>query len=273
MLDDKKIKELIEEGREFLKSTHNDYEGYLSDQDLKKKQPPLVKEAISDDLIKLSLDFNDLQIEDLTSVIKNRKSSRVFTQKNLSLKQLSYLLWTTQGIRAIRGKSYATLRNVPCGGARHEFETYLLVNYVEGLKPGRYHYLPMTHQLEYLGNQENIPETIGVSLYDQVWANKASVVFYWSFVAYRAEWRYGITAHRVVLMDIGHVGENLYLACSALGIGVCGVGAFKLDYCNKMFGLDGEEEYIIYTSPVGTIDMTNDQAEKDFYKFVEEEGL
>lgn len=84
--------------------------------------------------IALSKDFEGLEMKNnLVEVIRERKSSRVFTQENMSLEQLSFLLWATQGVKEIRGKSYATIRTVPCGGARHQFETYLLVRNVDGL--------------------------------------------------------------------------------------------------------------------------------------------
>ena len=70
---------------------------------------------------------------------------------------------------------------------------------------------------------ENIEDVIDKSLCDQHWVKKSSVVFYWSFVPYRTEWRYGIFSHRGSLVDMGHVGENLYLACSALNLGTCGI--------------------------------------------------
>lgn len=143
---------------------------------------------------------------------------------------------------------------------------------VEGLKPGKYHYLPLENQLEYLGEVENIEDVIDKSLCDQHWVKKSSVVFYWSFVPYRTEWRYGIFSHRGSLVDMGHVGENLYLACSALNLGTCGIGAYDQNLCDTLFDLDGEEEYIIYTETVGTIRAEDKDAEKDFYKFVEEAG-
>ena len=273
-LTPEEIREITLRGRAFLKQDASDEpEGYKSDQQKMLPQPPLVKVPVSDVLIDLPMDFKPLGLEkNLMNVIFNRCSSRVYTDEPLTLLELSFLLWATQGIKGIRGRRYATLRTVPCGGARHPFETYLLVRKVEGLEPGRYHYLPMTNQLEYLGAVENIESVLNESLCDQRWAMKSSVVFYWSFVPYRTEWRYGIFSHRGSLIDMGHVGENLYLACSATNLGTCGIGAYAQNLCDELFGLDGEDEYIIYTETVGTIRAEDKDAEKDFYKFVEEAG-
>ena len=258
-----------------MKSYSTDsYPDFKSDQDLKLPQPPLVKAPMTAQAMPLPRNFNDLDLQnDFITLLTERRSSRVYTQQPISLLQLSFLLWATQGIKAIRGKSYATLRTVPSGGARHPFETYLLVQHVEGLQPGAYHYLPLGHQLEFLHPVEDLPSVITVSLVGQNWASRASVVFYWSFVPYRCEWRYGITAHGPALIDAGHVGQNLYLASTALGLGTCAVAAFDVAFCDSLFGLDGEEEFTVYAFPVGTISPTDQKSEKAIYQFVEDEGL
>lgn len=279
MLDCDIQKELIQKGRDFMKGYREDDpygELFESDQQQKKPQPPLVKPANTprDEWIFLTTDFSALDMkQDLISLIRDRKSSRIYTQEDMSLDQLAFLLWATQGVKSIRGRAYAALRTVPCGGARHEFETYLMVRHVSGLKPGAYHYLPLEHALEWLGETEDMDAAIGESLSGQVWAAKANVVFYWSAVAYRAEWRYGIYAHRIALIDLGHIGQALYTACTGLGLGCCGIGAFEHELCAKLFGLDGEEEYIVYTTPVGTIRDCDKEAENAFYRFVKEENL
>lgn len=275
MLDPKLQQSLIDSGRKFMKSSfNNEHQDFESDQDLKKTQPPLVKLAVKQNLIELPLSFESLELEtDTVHVFSSRKSSRVYTQKTISLEQLSFLLWAVQGIREIRGKSYATLRTVPSGGARHGFETYLLVKQVDGLEPGAYHYLPMQHKLEFLGEVGQMEDAISSSLMGQNWAAKASVIFFWSFLPYRCEWRYGIHAHRVALIDLGHVGENLYLACASLNLGTCGIAAYQQEDCDHLFNLDGENEFIVYAQPVGTISFDNRISEKAFYRFVEEQGL
>lgn len=279
MLNQELQTSLIKNGRNFTKG-YQDSDPYMqeweSDQERKLPQPPLVKAPVTpkEQWIILNRDFSGLKLKnDLISLFRDRRSNRIYTQEKVTIDELSFLLWATQGIKDIRGKSYATLRTVPSGGARHEFETYLLIRKIDGLKPGAYHYLPMEHALEFLHPVENIETVISDTLCEQSWAAKANVVFYWSFVAYRAEWRYGIYAHRPVLMDAGHVGQNLYLACTALDLGCCAIAAFSHELCSRIFGLDGEEEYIVYTIPVGTVREQVIAEERAFYQFVEDEGL
>jgi len=279
MLDKDIQNRIIEEGRAFTRGYRDD-DPYLdlfeSDQAQKMPQPPLVKEAVTplETHIPLTRDFDSLEMKNsLIDLILDRRSTRIYTQENMSLDQLSFLLWATQGIKSIRGKAYATLRTVPCGGARHQFETYLVIRKVGDLKPGVYHYLPMEHALEYLHEIDDIDTVISETLCEQSWAAKANVVFYWSMVAYRAEWRYGIYAHRVAMIDLGHVGQALYTACTGLGLGCCGIGAFRHELCRDLFCLDGEEEYIVYTTPVGTIRESDKASENAFYQFVQDQNL
>lgn len=273
-MTEKEILERIQAGRQFMHMDRDEDDDYKTDQMLKKPQPPLTKEAVSEIRIKLPSDFSSLTIDnDFLHIINSRVSNRVYTEEDISLLQLSYLLWCTQGVKEIRGRAYATLRTVPCGGARHEFETYLAVAHVKDLKPGFYHYLPMSHELELLQECSDLPDFIGKSLNGQVWGAKASVVFYYSMVAYRAEWRYGIHAHRIALVDAGYISENLYLACTSIGLGSCAIGSISEDICNSSFGLDGDEEFIFLAHPVGTVTPADKQKELDFYAFVKEQNL
>ncbi|MBO7677912.1 MAG: SagB/ThcOx family dehydrogenase, partial [Erysipelotrichaceae bacterium] len=144
---------------------------------------------------------------------------------------------------------------------------------VEGLEDGLYHYLPMGHKIEMLKKLDDLKGFISKSLEEQIWAAKANVVFYFSMVFYRAEWRYGIYAHRVTLIDAGHITENLYLACTAIGLGGCAIGAVDGRLADETFGLDGVEESIMYAMPVGTVSDKDKDKEQDFYAFVKQQGL
>ncbi len=264
-------KEMIKQIRMYCKGVLRNNEP--SDQDKKLPQPPLTKAKMSNNEITLPFDFEKLSIDNnFLNIINKRKSSRVYTNEGLSLLQLSYLLWCSQGVKEIRGKSYATIRTVPSAGARHPFETYLYINKVEGLEKGLYHYLPMNHKLEFLKDIENAPEFINQSVHGQKWVLQADVMFYYSFVPYRSEWRYDINSHRVSLMDIGYVSENLYLACASLDLGTCAIGSCSIE-SNEVIGLDGEDEFLILAQSVGTIKKEDILKEKAHYQFVEVQGL
>ena len=276
-MDPKEIQRRIQLGRSFITKfgdEENVGEDYATDQELKKPQPPLTKPPMTDRILNLPTDFSSLPIDtDFLHIINSRKSHRVYTQEPMTLLELSYLLWCTQGVKSVRGKAYATLRTVPCGGARHEFECYLALRNVTGLEDGLYHYLPMQHQLEFLGPRADLTDFISRSVCEQSWAAKANAVFYYSCVFYRAEWRYGIWAHSPILMDSGHVTQNLYLAATSIGLGGCAIAAVDPPAANEAFGLDGEEETVFYAMPVGRIRPEDRDAEEEFYAFVREDEL
>lgn len=258
-------------GRNFMRSIPNEEE-YVSDQMLKKPQPPLVKAPMGGVVVPLPRDFDILPLNNsILQVLAQRKSSRVYTPVPVTLLELSFLLWAQQGVRGLRGKKYATLRTVACGGARHEFECYIAVLNVEGLQAGLYHYLPMTHEIELLSVPSQLKQTVGIVLAEQTWCGKASAVFFYSVVPYRAEWRYSASAHRVALIDAGHITQNLYVACSALHLGTCAIAALDTDACDALFGLDGQEEFIFYAATLGNISERNKDKEDEFYAFLKDE--
>ncbi len=272
---DDKIRERIFLGRSFITKFgdgEDEFPDYMTDQELKLPQPPLAKAPMADKAVRLPADFDGLEIDnDFLHIINSRKSHRVYTREPISVKALSYLLWCSQGVKSIRGRNYATLRTVPSGGARHPFECYPLVLNVEGLEPGFYHYLPLTHSIEFLGCPDGIEDLVSRTLSGQSWGAKANVVFYYSCVFYRAEWRYGIWAHTPLLMDSGPVTENLYLAATSIGLGGCAIAAVDFGAANEAIGLDGEEETIFYAMPVGTVSEKDEEAEAEFYAFLKEE--
>ena len=242
--------------RNFMKSEFAQSVHKVSDQAKKVPYPPLQKPVPvgSPPLIDLpDPEEAALQEMDLTEILKKRQSWRKFTQDPLSLVELSYLLFATQGLLAEIGEGYASRRTVPSAGARHPFETYLAVNHVEGLEPGTYRYLPFSHQLLLLEETDRLPRLLTEANLGQKFVGDAPVTFTWSCIPYRAEWRYMDHAHKNMLLDAGHICQNLYLAVTALGLGTCAVGAYDQAAMDAIFELDGEDEYTAYLAPVGRI--------------------
>lgn len=244
----------IDQNRYFLKdSIRKTIDFSMTDQSLGIPAPPIEK-PYSGNGKQISLippaDFLDLYQINLLSAIDNRKSRRKFNRKGISVMELSFLLWATQGIKRFIDEGHA-LRTVPSAGARHALETYLVILKVDSLATGFYRYLPVSHSL----GEERLSDLAGeqivrASLY-QNWIADAAVVFIWVAVPYRMEWRYGLAAHRVILLDAGHVCQNLYLACEAIGAGACAVAAYDQERMDQVLGLDGKDEFAIYMAAVG----------------------
>jgi SagB-type dehydrogenase family enzyme len=228
---------------------------YLEDSDQVKglPQPPLVlsKDNPDNEVVNLP-DPKEVKVnkKDITDVINDRVSVRAYADKEMSLDELTYLLWVTQGIKTVSNRP-ATLRTVPSAGCRHPFETYLLINRVTGLKPGLYKYLPMDNQLEIISLEDGIDKKLTAACYKQVMVERCGVTFIWTAVRYRNYWRYGERGYRYVHLDAGHVCQNLYLASDVVDCGVCGIAAFYDDEINSILGLDGVERYTVYVATCG----------------------
>ena len=186
----------------------------------------------------------------LKQAIENRKSRRTYSEVPLSLSELSWLLWSTQGVKEIR-QQVATLRTVPSAGARHAFETFLLINNVRDLEPGVYRYVATDHKLVEYIIEEGIADKIVEAAYDQKMVKNNAVTFIWIADVYRMTWRYVERGYRYLHIDVGHVCQNLYLAAENIGAGVCAIAAFHDDIFNKLLYLDGEEQFVIYLASVG----------------------
>jgi SagB-type dehydrogenase family enzyme len=245
--------ETIRQYRAFMKSNYSAIEDVTTDQMAGKPVPPLEK-TTEDGQPVVELPAPDASVVCRTNVhecIKHRRSERQFWERPLSLAELSYLLWATQGVAEVVSDGKATLRTVPSGGARHPFETYLLIHRVSDLEPGVYRYQPVEHQLVPLRPGLDWVEPAVEAAYGQRFVGEGAAVFVWSCIPYRGEWRYHVAAHKVMLIDAGHVCQNLYLACEAVCAHTCAIAAYDQKAMDALLGLDGEDEFVVYLAPVG----------------------
>ena len=185
---------------------------------------------------------------DLAGLLQKRRSVRNFSREPISLEQLASLLWAGQGVTA---KSMGhELRTSPSAGALYPVETYLNVNRVIGLTPGLYHFNVQDFVLELLEEGDFGPYLARAGLGQQFMAG-AAANFCWSAVLRRNMVKYGHRGLRYVLLDAGHICQNVVMAAEALGLGQCPVGAFFDEEANALFQLDGVEESLIYFLSVG----------------------
>ncbi|MCK5912346.1 MAG: SagB/ThcOx family dehydrogenase [Desulfuromusa sp.] len=244
----------IAEHREFLKDSLRQTINFrFTDQHQGFAPPPVQKPPSPEQkLIELpgQEEWNVFRGTDLLDAINNRKSHRRFKVDPLSLAELAFLLWSTQGIKEELASGSA-LRTIPSAGCRHAFETYLLVSNVESLKPGIYRYLPIEHALVLEQEDEDLVEKLSPATLGQTFTAAAPVIFAWTVLPYRTEWRYHTAAHRVILMDVGHLCQNLYLACEAISCGTCAIAAYHQDLMDQLLAVDGTDEFTIYLAPVG----------------------
>ena len=192
-------------------------------------------------------DFLDDVEGSFLELIELRSSVRQYSGEEMTQKQLSFLLWCTQGVKMVTDR---TVRNVPSAGSRHAFETYLLIRSVEGITPGVYRFLAIEHLLVKVGGEEMMNEIAGRGCTQPI-VKTASVVFFWAAQADRMTWRVGERGYRYLMIDAGHVCQNLYLAAGAIKFGACAIGAFDDEAMNEILGLDGENAFVLYGASVG----------------------
>lgn len=191
---------------------------------------------------------------DLKEAIERRSTLRAYRDQPLTLEELSYLLWLTQGVKEVTRRP-VTLRTVPSAGARHAFETCLLINRVEGIEPGLYRFVATQHALTPLAPahavQGSLCAEITHACLEQRQIPSSAVTFLWVAVPERMTWRYVERGYRYLLLDAGHVCQNLYLAAEAIGCGVCAIAAYDDDLLNAALDLDGETLFAIYVASLG----------------------
>lgn len=169
--------------------------------------------------------------------IFKRKSIRRYKDKPLTLEELSQVLWAAHGINAW-GK-----RTSPSAGARYPFEVYAVVGDVDGLEPGLYHYDGKRHVLELIRKgdlrKELAQACLGQKCVATAPVNIVVVAHY-----ERTTSRYGERGIRYVHIDAGHMGQNIYLQATSLGLGTVAVGAFHDDEVKEVLGVEGKPLYI-----------------------------
>ncbi|RNC67171.1 MAG: SagB/ThcOx family dehydrogenase [Desulfuromonadales bacterium] len=244
-----------EGGRHFLTDRIREEVDWWNTPQSRGEEPPPVQKPVPEGAAVISLPQPGewtITLCDLADAIARRESRRRFRPETLTLQELAFLLWATQGVRA-RLHEAAVLRTVPSAGCRHPFETYLVALNVAGLEPAIYRYLPLNHALVRERSASDLAPSLVAAAHGQRFAGEAAVTFVWTAIPARTEWRYAEASCKVIALDAGHVCQNLYLACEAIGAGTCAIAAYRQDLMDDLLEVDGEEEFTVYLAPVGKV--------------------
>ena len=237
----------------FLRGTRYEKLG-PSDQEKGLAQPALQRAFATGDRVAMPSPAEvSVPAKDVRKAIETRSSLRKYTDGPLAVDELSFLLWSTQGVKRFEPDRW-TLRTVPSAGARHAFETILLVNRVAGLNPGLYQYMALEHELKAFDSPPDIAQRLTEACLGQKMIETCGVAFFWVADRYRMAWRYGERGVRYLFLDAGHVCQNLYLAAETIGCGACAIAAFNDDQVNGLLGLDGVDAFTTYIATVGKRD-------------------
>jgi SagB-type dehydrogenase family enzyme len=175
-----------------------------------------------------------------------------FTRSTMDLKQLSYLLWCTQGFKKIVAETIE-IRNIPSSGSRNPLETYFVASDVEGLETGLYRYLPKTHSIVAERIDSGLTLEMSTASLNFKLTTRAAVTFLWVAVPYRTVWAMGNRGYRSALIEAGHACQNLILAAAGLDLQVAPIDLFHDDLVTKLANLDSETQWPVYLAAVGNV--------------------
>jgi len=169
-----------------------------------------------------------------------RESFRNFSEIPITLEELSKVLGSCRIVDELREPER---RTYPSGGARFPVELYLISFNVKNLKQGAYHYNIKGNALEVLLEQDlNSKKRDIISPYLE---NPAATVIFTSVIS-RSEVKYGLRSYTYSLIEAGHIGQNIHLACAEIGLGSCSVSGFVDETVRKLLDLT-ESEIPIYS--------------------------
>ncbi|MFZ5447373.1 MAG: SagB/ThcOx family dehydrogenase [Thermodesulfobacteriota bacterium] len=235
--------------RRYLRETRYTRRG-MAEKALAYPRAPLYKEY-PDAAQRVSLDSESgRRSADFWQAVAARRSQRDYRDRPLSQEELAALLWATQGITGAMGGYH--FRASPSAGALYPVETYLAVHRVEGVAAGIWHFQVLDFALELVAAGDYRQPLVSAGL-SQGFLGSAAAVFIWTGVLNRARWKYRERAVRYLFLDAGHICQNLMLAATALGLGVCPVGAFFDEEVERLVGVDEAEEVALYLASVGPL--------------------
>ncbi len=186
----------------------------------------------------------------IDALLDHRVTCRNFDRaRALTQEQLSAVLYRAYGARVVHDYAPGVQllkKGVPSAGALHPTEAYLLVQHVDGVDPGLYHYHPVDHALEPIRamDAEEAASTARRFVAAQGYFVDAHVMVMPTTRFRRTFWKYRnhAKAYRAVILDVGHLSQTTYLAATELGLGAFITAAINEVDIEHAFGLDPLEE-------------------------------
>jgi SagB-type dehydrogenase family enzyme len=192
----------------------------------------------------------------LWEAIARRRSCRRFADEPVQAGELAGVLEAAYGVthalESEDGRRALPLRAVPSGGALYPLELYVAALHVDGLGPGLYHFDPLRPSLAVVGDSVTAGDVAALSTYPEIVGACAAVIFV-AAVFGRTRFKYGVRGYRFALLEAGHVGQNVLLAATALGLGAVPLGGYYDRLTDQFLGLDGVNESTLYTLAVGGV--------------------
>ena len=183
----------------------------------------------------------------IEEALNKRRSVRDYKKDPLSLAEVAQILWSAQGITDKSDQ----LRTAPSAGALYPLEIYLSAANVKDLAAGVYKYNPQNHTLKKILAGDKRIEISNASLRQESIESSSALVII-AAIYERTSVKYGKRTERYVNMEVGHVGQNIYLQAVSLGLGTVMIGAFEDAKLKKVLGLPADE-FPLAVYPIGKI--------------------
>jgi SagB-type dehydrogenase family enzyme len=217
-----------------------------------KKQPPIYKSYPRQP--KITLVKGSSSEAPFFGTLRKRRSTRELSGKPISFNEMSTLAYYTWGrISSYKTPEFGELlhKTSPSAGARHPIETYAIVNKVNGIDPGIYHYSVRDHALELLKAGDFRERCVALTA-GHSWTTNASAVFVMTAVVARTAWKYRVPrVYRAFFLDAGHLSQSFLLVATALGLGAFCIGIVRDDLIERELNLDGISETVLFVVGVG----------------------
>ncbi len=183
----------------------------------------------------------------VAKAMKHRRTVRSFADESLTIDQLSQILWAAQGVTDEGGLK----RAAPSGGALYPIDVYAAVgkNGVQGLAQGVYLYDPPLHSIRKIVVTDQRKDA-AVAALKQMWMATAPVILVLTAEYSRITIKYGKRGKRYAMIEVGHIGQNIFLQCEALGLAAGIVGAFYDKDVARAINAKNDHEPLIMM-PVG----------------------
>jgi putative peptide maturation dehydrogenase len=206
----------------------------------------------------------------LDELLARRATCRNFdSAREVDRHTFSHVLRRVFGAQAayeIHADNVVIKRTSPSGGGLHPTEAYLLVQRVEGIAPGLYHYHPIDHALEPLPAPADgdLQALARLMVAGQDYYMNAPVMIVLASRFPRTFWKYRnhSKAYRVTILDAGHLSQTLYLSATEFGLGAFITAAMNEVDIEQAFGLDPLKE-----SPLAVVGFGHRGAECATFEF------
>ncbi|HZH13077.1 MAG TPA: SagB/ThcOx family dehydrogenase [Archangium sp.] len=200
----------------------------------------------------------------LSQALQQRATPAHLERRQLRLEELATLLYSAYGVTRDSEDSglQRPLRTVPSAGALHPLELFFHTRSVEGLPGGLYHYNPVEHELRRLRDGD-LSAKLAAGLAPKQLAVTSSVMLFIVGLFERSTARYGDRGYRFVLLEAGHVAQNVALAATGLGLGCVPVGGYVDRSVDELLGLDGLLQSTVYMAGIGGLPTAPEQAPRE----------